>query len=186
MRSLPEDRHTVYTLGGLGVGIAGLILFLGYFVLSIPVPPVDTLTARLVFTLRWQILPLLTFMVGIERVANTRLKTSAIDPLSGKGEHLVEFYRRYAQNTLEQLCLHIVGQMTLCTFLNLESLTLIPTFAVLFFIGRMVFWFGYRSKPLHRATGFAMTFPVTMLTILYCIFCLFTSGPNFLLQNNIT
>lgn len=186
MRSLPEDRATVRTLTALGVGIAGVILFLGYFVLPIPVPPVDTLMARLVFTIRWQTIPLLTLLVGIMRVATIRLHTSAIDPLTGRGEHLVEFYHRYLKNTQEQLFLHIIGQLALCTFVNLESLTLIPTFAFLFLFGRIAFWIGYRRNPLHRATGFAMNFPPTVLTILFCIVCLFTSGPNFLIHDNLT
>ncbi|KAK3107023.1 hypothetical protein FSP39_005411 [Pinctada imbricata] len=186
MRSLPEDRTTVRTYGALGVGIAGLILFLGYFVLPIPVPAVDTLTARLVFTIRWQTLPVLTLMAGIIHVANTRLQTSAIDPLSGRGEHLVGFYKRYIRNTQEQLSLHLIGQLALCTFVNLESMTLIPTFAFLFLIGRIVFWIGYKRNPLHRGTGFAMTFFPTLLTILFCIISLFISGPNFLIHDNLT
>ena len=180
MRSLPEERQKVKHRGAAGVAIAVISTVLGYYFAPFAVPGEDSLTARLVYTLRWQIFPLMTLMFAIGRVADTRLETAAINPLSGK-EHLVEFQQRFLRNTLEQLIVHVLGQLVLCTFLSSESKRIIPPMALLFVAGRILFWIGYRTDPLKRATGFAMNFPTAIVTVIYCALCMMWHGSDYLI-----
>ena len=181
MHSLPEERQKVKRRGAAGVAIAVISTVLGYYFAPFAVPGEDSLTARLVYTLRWQIFPLKTLMFAIGRVADTRMATAAINPMSGKGEHLVEFQQRFLRNTLEQLIVHVLGQLVLCTFLSSESIRIIPPMALLFVAGRILFWIGYRTDPLKRASGFAMNFPTAMVTVIYCAFCMMWHGSAYLI-----
>ena len=182
MRSLPEERGTVKRYGGVGIAVAVLTIAFGYLVAPFNVPGEDSLAARLVYTLRWQIFPIMTLVFAIERVSTTRLQTTAIDPMRGTGEHLIEFQQRFLRNTLEQLIIHFSGQLVLCTFLTSDSIRIIPPISLLFMAGRIVFWIGYKSgDPLKRATGFSMNFLPSIVTVCYCTFCITWSGYTYLI-----
>jgi hypothetical protein len=60
-----------------------------------------------------------------------------IDPLIGRGEHLVDISQRYLRNTMEQLVLHVTGLLTLSSYLPPHLITLIPCFVMLFVIGTL-------------------------------------------------
>lgn len=140
----------------------------------------ETPVQRLVFTLRWQCLSVLTFMFGICRIANKRFLTTAIDPISGKGQTDLEVDKRYLQNTFEQFVLSIVGQLILSTFLHPSTASrVIPSLVILFVCGRILFWIGYRMSPLRRATGFAMTFYPSAVVTFINVWFLLSRGPHF-------
>lgn len=141
-----------------------------------PKPHLPTLLDRLVFTLRWLIVSLSTVFAGIIWVANTRFRTSAINPLNQSGTKYVEIRSRYLQNTVEQFLLHSVSLFVLSTYLSEENMGLVPLLAVLFCIARLLFAVGYSIDPHKRVVGFVMTFYPTILVIIYCLYCLFVYG----------
>lgn len=127
---------------------------------------------HIVYTLRWQSIPVLTLLFGINRVGNKRFSTIAIDPVSGGGEHLLAIEARYLQNTLEQLIVSVSGQVILSTYLSASTITrVIPMLVVLFVTGRVLFYIGYKMHPLKRAIGFSMTFLPSVAVHTYCVFC---------------
>ena len=141
-----------------------------------PKPHLPTLLDRLVFTLRWLIVSLSTVFAGIIWVANTRFRTSAINPLNQSGTKYVEIRSRYLQNTVEQFLLHSVSLFVLSTYLSEENMGLVPLLVVLFCIARLLFAVGYSIDPHKRVVGFVMTFYPTILVIIYCLYCLFAYG----------
>lgn len=141
-----------------------------------PKPRLPTLLDRVVFTLRWLIVSLLSVFAGVIWVGNMRFSTSAINPLDPSGKKYVEMRSRYLQNTVEQFLLHSFSLIALATYLSEENMHLVPVLVVVFSIARLVFAVGYSIDPLKRGTGFAMTFLPSAMVICYCLYCLFMYG----------
>ena len=121
--------------------------------------PVDETAARLAWALPWTLLPLLTLMVSIMRVANHRFaKPEDIDG-SGltTGSARVLVLRAILQNTLEQAALAVAAYSVCSVTMPVHWLGVIPTSAVLFTIGRVLFAGGYERGAAGRAMGFGLT-----------------------------
>lgn len=179
MRSFPEDRVTVVRAGLAGALFAVIFGCLGFFAFPFTIPLTDSVLARLVFTVRWQTYPAFSLFAGVLCVMYKRFQSSAINPVLGRGEHIIEIHQRYLRNTSEQLVLHVIGQLVLSTYLTSQSLAVIPVCSILFVIGRIAFWVGYIKEPLGRMFGFMVTFTVTTGSLLFSLFCLFMSGSTF-------
>lgn len=119
----------------------GCVLLFCFAVLAayypFPKPRLPTLLDRIVFTLRWLIVSLFTVFAGIIWVANTRFRTSAINPLNQSGAKYVEISSRYLQNTVEQFLLHAFSLVVLATYLSEENMLLVPLLVVIFSIARL-------------------------------------------------
>ena len=135
-----------------------------------PKPHLPTLLDRVVFTLRWLIVSLLSVYAGVVWVANARFRTAAINPLDPSGMKYVEMRSRYLQNTVEQFLLHSFSLIVLSTYLSEEKMYLVPLLVVLFCIARFLFAVGYSMDPLKRGVGFAMTMFQNVGVILYCLY----------------
>ena len=155
----------------LGAVSAVVLVILGYKFLPLSIPALPSTADRLAFTLRWQVLPLVTLFAAVLNVALRRYNSRASDPLSGKDQHIVKLPIQFLQNTLEQMVLHVIGQLILTTYLDTEHMKVIPLLAIIFVIGRVTFWFGYQSDNLNhtnRAFGFAMNIFTNAAVLFYC------------------
>jgi len=111
------------------------------------------------WALPWAILPLLTLMVSIMRVANHRFTTP--EDLDGSGltvgTEKIKILRAILQNTLEQSVLAVGGYLIGAMALPHGWLRVIPAAALLFVIGRILFAAGYARGAGGRALGFGLT-----------------------------
>lgn len=167
LTSLPQQQKTVFK------GIIAALLFsitfvlIAYFFLSPPLPVLNTVEQRFIFTLRCQIFPVLMLFAGIAAVGNDRFLSSAINPLAGAESEGTRVHLRYLSNTLEQFVLFLISNLILSTFLDTNSIKLIPILATLFVIGRIAFWIGYLKNPLYRAFGMGVTLYPTAVMLFY-------------------
>ena len=146
--------------------------------LYIPFPKLHlpTLLDRVVFTLRWLIVSLVTICIGVTVVGNIRFKTSAINPLELEERKLTELPQRYLQNTLEQFMLHSFSLLALSTYLSEENMHWIPLLVAFFVIARVVFFVGYFTDAIKRIPGFVLTFLPTLAVGGYCLYCMCVYG----------
>lgn len=140
----------VLTVGGLcGVSL----------LLPVTILPMEEPGARLAWALKWALLPVLTLMVAIMRVANYRF--SSPEDINGSGltdgTPEVRVLRAVLQNTLEQAVLAIAAYAIWAVVMPYRWLRLIPIAAVLFVCGRVLFARGYAQGAPGRATGFGLT-----------------------------
>lgn len=165
--TLNQQQKTVFK----GV-IAALIfsitfLVVAYFLVSLPLPVLDTEQQRFIFTLRCQIFPVLMLFAGIVAVGNDRFVSPAINPLAGAESEKTRVHLRYLSNTLEQFVLFFIASLVLSTFLDAHSIKLIPILVTLFVFGRIAFWIGYLKNPLYRAFGLGVTAYPTAAMLFY-------------------
>lgn len=124
---------------------------------SFAVLPADDTADRLVFVLRWLLIPGLTLLMGVWIAGRRGFIPDAIDGTRTPASHAFEINLRYNQNTLEQVVLAAIAWMNLGIALPQERLILIPAMATLFGIGRAAFWIGYLMNPMGRAFGMVLT-----------------------------
>lgn len=139
------------------------ITVVGLLVMLVWVParalPDDEMGARLAWAVPWTVLPLLTLMISIMRVANHRFATPQDIDGSGltTGSARVLVLRAILQNTLEQAVLAVMAYVVWAVTMPVHWLVVIPTAASLFTIGRALFASGYERGAAGRAMGFGLT-----------------------------
>jgi len=145
----------------------------------VSIPHLHSLTDRIVWTLRYQVLGLSAVVFALANVSITRALTQAINPLAGH-EGIVERANKILTNTLEQFVLNLMNQLILATYLSESNLRLIPLLNLYFLIGRITFWIGYQIAPKYRTFGFTLSFLPTLLVFTLNAYFLLTTNSNFL------
>ncbi|SDA35398.1 MAPEG family protein [Sphingomonas sp. NFR15] len=120
-----------------------------------PLPLAD----RLIVVARADLLVLVWLAATIGNVA--RLRFFSANDIAGSastiGTDRVSRANAVLQNTLEQVVLAVPIHVALAVLVQSSS-ALIIALALLFAIGRFLFWIGYANGARSRAFGFALTF----------------------------
>ena len=147
-------RNVIPAAGLTAVGLGGVSLLL-----SLNMLPLDEPGARIAWALKWTLLPVLTLMVSIMRVANHRFSSPEDIDGSGltDGTPQVRVLRAILQNTLEQAVLAVAAYAIWAVAMPHSWLRAIPIAAALFVTGRVMFTRGYAQGAPGRATGFGLT-----------------------------
>lgn len=132
-----------------------IALWCGIYFLLDPLHGMEEPLARLVFALKCCcIATLLCFVTGIEAVAHERLRSPAIDPLSGYETRRMRINLRYLQHTLEQLIVFVPGLFGLAFYCSDgRSMRIVAATTVVWIASRVAFWVGYHRGSLHRSAG---------------------------------
>ena len=167
---LNPSQTTVVWSAITAVIFSTLLVLLAYFFLPFPLPLLNTSEQRLIFTLRCQLFPALMVLAGILAVSFHRFTSNAINPLAGSESASMLVHLRYLSNTLEQFILFSTATLVLSTFLDSQSIKLLPILTLLFVLGRITFWLGYLQHPLNRGLGMVITLYPTVVILVYDVY----------------
>lgn len=117
----------------------------------------------LVFSITIAILPMI-IMIGA--LAGMRFFSSAID---GSNNSLIENNVKVLNNTHEQTILFIIAINILAISIPNSRVAMFPLLAIVFMVGRILFWKGYKKNNIARAYGFATNFYTSLLIILFAL-----------------
>ncbi len=127
-------------------------------------PPLPTVTDRLVFTLQCDVFAFALLVVSYIVLSNQRFLNEEIDGTREPKYRALVVNLRVAQNNLEQCVVLLVGHLALTTVIAEQSMRIIPILVAWFLLARLAFWWGYHRSYLHRAFGMAATqFPNYLL-----------------------
>jgi uncharacterized MAPEG superfamily protein len=188
-KSAKPDSQLLSTRKVTAIGVAlGLVFIISlvyiynhYLVQFVSQPHLHSLTDRLVFTLRYQLIGLFAVVWSLSQVSLTRAVTTAINPLSGH-EAIIDKANRILTNSVEQFLLNFINQLIISTYLTEDKLKLIPLLSLLFITGRIAFWIGYQIAPKYRSFGFTVTAVPTFILFGFNVFFFFTTNTNYLLD----
>jgi hypothetical protein len=126
---------------------------------STPAPAQDFATA-LAHAVSWDVLIAACLMVNIGLLARHRFFTP--DDIDGggltKGTAQAQVLQSTLQNTLEQTVLAVSVHAIWAAVMPETWQAAVPAAAILFGLGRVLFWRGYSRGAPARALGFALTF----------------------------
>ncbi|MCL1065939.1 MAPEG family protein [Shewanella olleyana] len=135
----------------------------------------QTLIERLIIYAYGMILPTLSLIIAVARVAKHRFfNAEDIDGRSFYEEsERVRRLQSVLQNTLEQFCIVMSVYFLWAFIMPADYMSLIALISVLFFIGRILFMRGYDKGAGARSIGFSLTFYPSVLTVGAIIIYLF-------------
>jgi hypothetical protein len=145
-----------------------IAIWLGVYYFLPPISGMEDTLPRLVLALKACCVAILfCFVTGIEAVAHERLRSIAIDPLSGYETRRLRINLRYLQHTLEQLVVFVPGLFGLAYYCSDgRSMRAVVATTVVWIATRFAFWIGYHYGSQHRAVG-APGMMLGMVVLLY-------------------
>ncbi|HEY6986651.1 MAG TPA: MAPEG family protein [Rhodanobacteraceae bacterium] len=158
---MPTDKQRG-VIGGMATGLGVTIAVLAGAIVAAPdaLLPADDVLASLAHALAWGALPVACLAGNIGRLAAHRFFTPAdIDGgATSDGTSGARLLQSTLQNTLEQTVLALATYAIWGATAPRTWQAAIAAAAVLFVIGRVLFWRGCARGAPARALGFALTF----------------------------
>ena len=158
---------------GMAAGLVATLAALALAITARPtlLTPTDDHAASLVHALRWDVLIVLCLTANIGLLARHRFFTPEDIDGGGftKGTAQAQVLQATLQNTLEQTVLALSVHAVWAAEMPASWQAVIPAAAILFFIGRVLFWRGYARGAPGRALGFALTFYPTVAMLLLIV-----------------
>lgn len=166
MTQLREHRTEAFGIS-LGIFLTLTIAMLGIWLLPDLAGPFDN-ASRLTLAAKCLVAPAMMMLLGVIVVGLTRLGSDMLDPTRvNASTQGMRVSLRYLGNTHEQLTLYAANSLALAVLLPAAWLKLVPLYALMFCLGRALFWVGYRLDPLYRGPGFALTILPTIAAMLF-------------------
>lgn len=156
--------------------VAGLVATVLAFGLAILVPPAaltpqQGYPATSAHALKWDVLLIACLAVNIGLLARHRFFTPEDIDGGGltKGTPQAQVLQSTLQNTLEQTVLGLAAHLIWAAAMPQSWQTVVPVAAILFLVGRILFWRGYARGAPARALGFALTFYPSVVMFLLIV-----------------
>ena len=165
---MTNDQKAV--AAGAMTGIATMLATLVALTSLMPDITADaTAGERLAYSVKWIALAALPLALAIGSVGNARFASEAINPLAGKESPETAINCRVVDNTVQQFLLFGAASLAVAGAARGDQLGVVAAAAIVFVMARLVFWIGYRIKPVYRAAGFASTFYLNLVMFGYAL-----------------
>ena len=165
---MTKDQKAVAV--GAASGVAAMLAALVALSNLMPgTTPDATAGERLAFAVQWIALAALPLAAAIASVGNARFNSEAIDPTAGKECPATVINGRVVDNTVQQYLLFGTASLAIAAGARGDDLGIVAAAAIIFVVARLVFWIGYRIRPIYRAAGFASTFYMNLMLFGYAL-----------------
>ena len=155
------------------LGLTSTLLALALAIVAAPsaLLPDDNAVSAIVRALQWDILLVLWLAANIAMLARHRFFTPADIDGGGlsDGTPTAKVLQSVLQNTLEQMILALSAHLIWAATMPWRWQAAVPAAAMLFFLGRALFWRGYARGAPARALGFALTFYPTIVMLIVAV-----------------
>jgi hypothetical protein len=150
--------------------VAAVALWLLIACIVPPLPRMESLSARMLFTLKCACAAVLFCLVtGVEAVAHERLSSPAFDPLSGFETRRLRVNLRYLQNTVEQIVVFVIALFGLAAYCPTgAAMRQVLAITLIWVLGRFAFWIGYHRSAAMRGLG-APGMALSVIVLLYVL-----------------
>ncbi len=124
-------------------------------------------TWRLRVALGAGVLPAITLVLAIGRLASQRFHTPADIEGGGPGAgtERARLLQAQLQNTLEQVLVAVIAYAAWASLMPATWLSAVPLCSLLFGLGRVLFFLRYDEGAAARSAGFALTFYPSVLLL---------------------
>ncbi|NXN99117.1 TMM79 protein, partial [Rhinopomastus cyanomelas] len=143
-------------------------------------PPLPTLGARLVYTLRCAAFATLPVVLGLPVSGIARLCAAAPEPLEEPHREL-QGHRSFVAQSVQLFVLYFFNLAVLATYLPQELLKLVPLLTGLFAISRLLSWLSVAVGRWFRAFGLGLAVGPLLAMLLWNLYGIFLLEPQSLL-----
>ena len=129
---------------------------------------------RVEYTLSWLAVFSIPLFLGIHPILFRRYNSA--DLIKGyNASESIRFEQAYLSNTVEQTAVNVLTVVTLGMVAPLGLIKLVPIQAIIYVIGRVLFYFSYRANSMKRFVGFVLGYYVAVGSLLLSV-CFVISG----------
>lgn len=147
---MKREQKIVAIVAASGVACMALAVWLLTQLLPSP-GGINTMSDRIVYALRVNLVALVPFFVMLIAIGNSRFLSDAIDPTRRAETAAQQVDGRVADNTLQQNFVFAVASLALATFVSAENLQVLWACAIVFMVARLVFCRLSPASPVPRA-----------------------------------
>ncbi len=167
---LIEKQRQILTAMLIGAAVTALMIALGLFVNPFDYPEALSGHDKFKTAALWSLVPITCLAISIARLAKHRfLNHEDMDAnhIAGATDQ-ARVLQSLLQNTLEQTMLACLIYFAWSALMPATYLSVVPIAALMFGLGRLLFFIRYNKGAPARAIGFTLTFypSITMLMIL--------------------
>ncbi|KAK9391310.1 transmembrane protein 79-like [Crotalus adamanteus] len=148
------------------------LLYSAYVFLPFDVPPMEDMSARLVYTLRCGAFATFPIILGMMVYGVSLLCGSSLQPSEELGRE-VQIHRHFVSQSVNLFILYFFNISVLSTYLPQEWLKLIPLLTALFAISRLLYWVAFAMGRSFRGFGFGLTFFPLVAMLLFNLYSMF-------------
>ncbi|XP_070807031.1 transmembrane protein 79 [Pituophis catenifer annectens] len=148
------------------------LIYSAYVFLPFDVPIMESMSARLVYTLRCGVFATFPIILGMMVYGVSRLCASSLQPFEELSRE-VEIHRHFVSQSVDLFILYFFNIAVLSTYLSQEGLKLIPLLTGLFAISRLLYWLAYAMGRSFRGFGFGLTFFPLVAMLLFNLYSMF-------------
>jgi hypothetical protein len=165
--TITQRRVAAGMAGGLAT--TSIVFLLSAFLHPANAEPAS-LNAHLAVVAAAILAPTLSLTISIARLAKHRFfNAQDIDGSAlTQGTDQARLLQALLQNTLEQTAIAVPVYLCWGVVAPQAMLAIVPAAAVLFLVGRLLFFIGYAGGAASRAFGFALTFYPTVALLMGC------------------
>lgn len=146
-----SHKKLVHKEIGIGVALLLTISVLGWLVIPTP----EVINSR--FWAKWLFLYSLPLFFGVLILVLKRYNHEELIKGSVFSNDGLEIERAYMQNTLEQTVIALPIVISFGVLAPMSLVKFIPLHAIVFIVGRFLFFIGYKSSYSKRLRGFVVT-----------------------------
>ena len=129
------------------------------------VAPIASAGERVAYAAELLIGVAVVVLLIVSRLFRTFDTEKAEDPFANAESHRWRVNQRVLQNTVEQAMIFVPALLALSARVSPDDVRILPIVTALWCAGRILFWVGYRVKPVLRGPGFEWTLYSSLLAI---------------------
>ena len=129
------------------------------------VAPIASAGERVAYAAELLIAVAVVVLLIVSRLFRTFDTAKAEDPFANAESQRWRINQRVLQNTVEQAMVFVPALLALSARIEPSHVKILPVLTALWCAGRILFWVGYRVKPVLRGPGFEWTLYTSVLAI---------------------
>lgn len=129
------------------------------------VAPIASAGDRVAYAAELLIAVAVVVLLIVSRLFRTFDTAKAEDPFANAESQRWRVNQRVLQNTVEQALIFVPALLALAARVEPGHVKILPVLTALWCAGRILFWIGYRVKPVLRGPGFEWTLYTSLLAI---------------------
>lgn len=154
------------TLVSIAVGTASFPIAVWIAWMAWPkVAPIASAGERVAYAAELMVAVAVLVLLIVSRLFRTFDTEKAEDPFANAESQRWRINQRVLQNTVEQALIFVPAMLALAARIEPGDVRILPILTALWCAGRVLFWLGYRVKPVLRGPGFEWTLYTSLLAL---------------------
>lgn len=129
------------------------------------VAPIASAGDRVAYAAELLVAVAVLVLLIVSRLFRTFDTAKAEDPFANAESQRWRVNQRVLQNTVEQAMIFVPAMLALAARVDADHVRILPVLTALWCAGRLLFWIGYRLKPVLRGPGFEWTLYTSLVAL---------------------